>query len=87
MSWAGHVARLVDIRNAHEVSVGKTDGKRTLWVPRSRWKVNNEVDRQEIEWWLVLGLDWSGSGYGEVAGSCECDNERPGSIWGGGFLD
>jgi hypothetical protein len=38
---------------------GKTDGKRTLGVPRSRWKVNNEIDRQEIEWWLVVGA-WAG---------------------------
>jgi len=57
MRWAGHVARLADRRNAHGVSVGKTDGKRTLGISRSRWKVNNEIDRQEIEWWLVLGLD------------------------------
>ena len=51
--WAGHVARMVDRRDAHGISVGK----RTLAVPRSRWKFTNEVDRQEIEWWLVLGLD------------------------------
>ena len=51
------MARLVDRRNAHAVPVGKPDGKRTLGVTRSRWKVNNAVDRQEIEWWLVLGLD------------------------------
>jgi hypothetical protein len=42
------MAPLVDIRNAHGGSVGKTDGKRTLGIPRSRWKVNNEVDHQEI---------------------------------------
>jgi hypothetical protein len=48
---------LVDTRNAHGVSVGKTDGKKTLGVPRSRCKINNEFDLQEIEWWLVLGLN------------------------------
>jgi hypothetical protein len=26
------------------------------------------------------GLDLSGSGYGQVVGSCECGNEPPGSI-------
>ena len=57
MRWAGYLAQLVDRRNVHGVSEGKTDGKRTLGVPRCRWKVNNEVDRQEIEWWLAIGLD------------------------------
>ena len=54
---AGHVASLVFRRNAHGVPLGKNDGKRTLGVPRSRWIVNNEIYRREIEWWLVLGLD------------------------------
>jgi hypothetical protein len=26
------------------------------------------------------GLDWSGSGQGQVAGTCECGNELSGSI-------
>ena len=50
------MARLVDRRNSHGVRLGKTDGKRKIGVPRSRWKLNNEDDCQEIEWWLVLGL-------------------------------
>jgi len=33
---------------------------------------------QEVGW--ELGLDWSGSEYGQVAGSCECGNEPAGSI-------
>jgi hypothetical protein len=33
------------------------------------------------------GLDLSGSGWGQVAGSCKCVNERSGSIKSGEFLD
>jgi hypothetical protein len=33
------------------------------------------------------GLDWAGSGYGQVAGTCECGNELSGSIKFGEFLD
>jgi hypothetical protein len=28
----------------------------------------------------VYGLDRAGSGYGQVAGTCECGNEHSGSI-------
>jgi hypothetical protein len=34
-----------------------------------------------------LGLDCSGSGYGEVVTTCECGNELLGSIKCGEFLD
>ena len=33
------------------------------------------------------GLDRAGSGQGQVAGTCDCGNERSGSIKWGGFLD
>jgi hypothetical protein len=33
------------------------------------------------------GLDWAGSGYIQVAGTCECGNEPSGSIKRGEFLD
>jgi hypothetical protein len=33
------------------------------------------------------GLDRAGSGYGQVAGCCECGNELSGSIKFGEFLD
>jgi len=34
-----------------------------------------------------LGLDLSGSGYGQLADTCDCGNEPPGSIKYGEFLD
>jgi hypothetical protein len=33
------------------------------------------------------GLDWSGSGYGQLAGTCDCGNGPSGSIKCGKFLD
>ena len=33
------------------------------------------------------GLDRAGSGYGQVAGTCECGDESSGSIKCGKFLD
>jgi hypothetical protein len=33
------------------------------------------------------GLDWVGSGLGQLAGTCECGNEPSGSIKCGEFLE
>jgi hypothetical protein len=35
--------------------VGKSEGKRPLGRPRSRWVDNINMDRREIEW---NGMDW-----------------------------
>jgi hypothetical protein len=40
---------------------------------------------QEIGW-EVLGLNVAGSGYGPLAGCCECGSEPPGSIKYGEYL-
>jgi len=37
------------------------------------------MDLQEVEC-RGYGLDRAGSGYGQVAGTCECGNEPSGSI-------
>jgi len=36
---------------------------------------------------VKYGLELAGSGYGELAGICECVNEHSGSIKCGEFLD
>ena len=36
---------------------------------------------------MSFGLNRIGSGQGQVAGTCECGNEPPGSIKCGEFLD
>jgi hypothetical protein len=54
-TWAGHVARMGEKRNAYRILVGKPEGKRSLGRPRRRW-----VDNIKIVGWY--GLDRSGSG-------------------------
>ena len=58
----------------YRVLVGKPEGKRPLGRPRRRWKDNIKMDLQEVVC-RGYGLDRAGSGYGQVAGTCECGNE------------
>jgi hypothetical protein len=44
MRWAGHVARMGVRRGVHRVFVGKPEGKRSLGIPRRRWKDNIKMD-------------------------------------------
>jgi hypothetical protein len=37
MRWEGHVARMVEKRNAYMILVGMPEGKRPLGRPRRRW--------------------------------------------------
>jgi hypothetical protein len=49
MRRAGHVARMVEKRNAYRILVGKPEGKRPLGRPRSRCVNNIKMDLGEIE--------------------------------------
>jgi hypothetical protein len=40
MRWAGHVARIGEKRSEDRICVGKSEGKRPLGRPRSRWVDN-----------------------------------------------
>jgi hypothetical protein len=48
--------------------------------PGIRWEVNIKMYLQPIWWGGGYFLDWSGSGQGQVLGTCKCDNEPSGSI-------
>jgi hypothetical protein len=37
MTWAGHVARMGEKRNAYRMLVGMPEGRRPLGRPRRRW--------------------------------------------------
>jgi hypothetical protein len=50
MNWAGHVVRRVEIRNAYNILVGKSEGKRPLGRPKRRWKFNIRTDLRELGW-------------------------------------
>jgi hypothetical protein len=61
-------------RNVHRLLVRKQEGKRPLVRPRCRWVGNIKMDLG------VSGLDWSGSGYGQVESAYKCDNGLSGTV-------
>jgi hypothetical protein len=64
MTWAGHVARMGENRNAYRLLVGKPEGKEPLGRPRRMWVDNIRMDLGEVGW----------------ESSCEFDIEPSGSI-------
>jgi hypothetical protein len=80
MSWARHVARIGEKRNAYRLLMGKPEGKRPLGRSRRRWVDNIKMDLLEIGWggvdWIGLAQDknkWSSCGCGyEPSGSIKC---------------
>jgi hypothetical protein len=58
--------------------VGKPKGKKTLERARCRWEDRIKMDLREIGWG-GCGVDSPGSGWGLLAGSCECGDEPSGS--------
>jgi hypothetical protein len=59
--WAGHVARMGEVRGAYNILVGRPEGRRPLGRPRRRWEDNIKVDRREIGFgdadWIHLAQD------------------------------
>jgi len=55
MRWAGLVARMGEIRNAYNISIGNPVGKRQLRRPRCKWEDNIEADVKKIGYDFV---DW-----------------------------
>jgi hypothetical protein len=77
MRWAGHVGRMGEGRNVYRVLMGKPEGRRPLGRPRDRWE-------DGLKWTLgslvrECGVDSSDSGWGSLAGCCECGDEPSGS--------
>ena len=85
MRWTGHVARTWR-REVHRGLLGKPEAKRPLGRPSRRWEDNTKINLQKVGWGGGHGLDWSGSEYEQVAGSCKMIM----SLWlpykGGNFL-
>jgi hypothetical protein len=48
MIWAGHVARIVEIRNAYNNLIGKPEGRMSLRRTRHKWEDNIRMDVTEI---------------------------------------
>jgi hypothetical protein len=77
MRYEGYVARMGEKGYVYKILLGKPEGRWPLERPRRRWVDNIKMDLRGIQWY---GLDWSGSEYGPVEGSCEHGNEPSGSI-------
>jgi hypothetical protein len=48
MKWAGHVARMGEVRGAYNILVGRLEGRRPLGRPRCRWEDNIKMALREI---------------------------------------
>jgi hypothetical protein len=48
MSWMGHLARIVEMRNPYKVLIEKPERKMPLGRPRHRYKYNIKVNIGEI---------------------------------------
>jgi hypothetical protein len=61
MRWAGHVARMGEMRGAHNILVDKPEGRRLLGRPRRRWEDNIKMDLREVGFgdvdWIRLAQD------------------------------
>jgi hypothetical protein len=55
MRWAGHVARMEEVRDVYRVLVGRPEGKRPVGGPRRRWEDNIKMDLREIR---IDGTNW-----------------------------
>jgi hypothetical protein len=55
MRWAGHVARMRELRCVYRVLVGRFEGKRPLGRPRRRWEDNIKMELREIG---IDGANW-----------------------------
>ena len=69
-------------RGVYRVLVGKTEGKSPLGRRGRRWE-----DGPSGSGMWGYGMDCSGSGFRQMADSCESGNEPSGSIKCGEFLD
>jgi hypothetical protein len=47
MRWAGHVARMGEVRGAYNILVGRPERRRPLGRPRCRWEDNIKMDLKE----------------------------------------
>jgi hypothetical protein len=61
MRWAGHVARMGEVRGAYNILVGGPEGRRPLGRPKHGWEDNIKMDLGEIGFgdlkWINLAQD------------------------------
>jgi hypothetical protein len=57
--WAGHVARVGEVRGAYNILVGRPEGRRPLGRPRRRWEDKIKMDFREIGFGDVDWIHWA----------------------------
>jgi hypothetical protein len=67
-----------DVRGAHNILVGRSEGRRPLRRPRRRWEDNFKMDFREIGFGDVDWIHWAQD-------RCEHGNKPSGSIKIGGI--
>jgi len=53
-------------RGVCRVLVGKSEGKRSLGIPRHRWENNIKLDLRDVGEWTGLSWFWIGTGGGHL---------------------
>jgi hypothetical protein len=59
MRWAGHVARMWEVRGAYNILVRRPEGRKPLGRPRRRWKDNIKMDLGETGFGDVDLIHWA----------------------------
>jgi hypothetical protein len=85
---ANHFCNHTDLKAAASKSMHSSD----FWVIKTIVMNSICVDGNKLlylqtEFWVLCNWCFSAQVQGQVAGSCECGNEPPGSIKCGEFLD
>jgi hypothetical protein len=62
MRWAGHVARMGEVRGAYNILVGRPERRRLLRRPRRRWEDNIKMDLREIGFEDPDWIHWAQDG-------------------------
>lgn len=75
MRWAGHVACVLEKRNAHMVLVRKPEGKRQIERPPYRWEGNIKADLKEIRFECMELIHWV-----RLGSSCSCCEHSNGPL-------
>ena len=83
---AGHVAHIGGRSDIFRFLLGKPEGRRPIGRSGHEWKYKIRVNLQHVVFGMN-GLACSGSGKGQLAGTCECGNEPSGSINSKDFPD
>ena len=82
------MARMGESKGEYRILLANPEGKRPPGITRHRWEDNISMGLQEVgsgKWGYEL--DRAGSGWGQLAGTCDYGNELSGSIKCGEFLD